>query len=200
MSRQICKKYEETLILAASGVADAATLNSLRGHLEECEACRTELDRLRRILSFIEDDSAAGGMACRQGLHAGLMKRLRAEPQKEAERPSGMSWARMLSWLRLSVTARVLLAIGAVGIVMLLIVRWAGEGGRNNSGSLATKAENQPAELDLFAGEPAGPAELRRSLVHSLEDFEVVLRRNDRASARRDPVAVPANARPVEGL
>ena len=147
----------------------------------------------------IEDDSAAR-MARTQGLHAGLMKRLRAEPQKEAERPSGMSWAQMLSWLRLSVTARVLFAIGAVGIVMLLIVRWAGEGGRNDSGNLAANAENKPAELDFFAGEPAGPAELRRSLVHSLEDFEVVLRRNDRASARRDPVAVPANARPVEGL
>src|SRR4051812_25626407 len=107
MSRQICKKYEEALILAACGVADAAILNSLRGHLEECEACRTELDRLRRILSVIEDDSAAGRMASTQGLHAGLMKRLRAEPQKEAECPSGMSWVRMLSWLRLSVTARV---------------------------------------------------------------------------------------------
>jgi len=199
MSPQICKKYEETLILTASGVADAATLNSLRGHLEECEVCRMQLDRLRRILSVIEDDSAAR-MARTQGLHAGLMKRLRAEPQKEAERPSGMSWAQMLSWLRLSVTARVLFAIGAVGIVMLLIVRWAGEGGRNDSGNLAANAENKPAELDFFAGEPAGPAELRRSLVHSLEDFEVVLRRNDRASARRDPVAVPANARPVEGL
>ena len=199
MSPPICKRYEETLILVASGVADAAAAEFLRAHLQECETCRTELDRLRRILSAIKDDSASAGMAPPQTLHAGLMKRLRAEAQEQAESPRAISWAEALrSWLRLRRRAWGLFALGAVGVVILLTVRWVGEHGKNNSGNLATGHDDISGKLDRLAGQAAGPAELRRSLVHSFEDFEIVLRRNDRLLAMREPVAVPSNARPTE--
>jgi hypothetical protein len=200
MSLQICKEHEEALILEASGIGDAAASELLRAHFDECETCRTELDRLRRILSAIKDDSAAARMTPPQTLHADLMKRLRAEAQEQAEGPQAISWAEALkSWLRLKRRVGALFALGAVGMVILLTVRWAGEGGKINSGGLAKRRHDKPGELDRFAGQPAGPAELRRSLLHSFEDFEIVLRRNDRLLAMREPVAVPSNARPAEG-
>ena len=200
MSLQICKEHEEALILVASGIADPAASELLRAHLDECETCRTELDRLRCILSAIKEDSAAASMTPPQTLHADLMKRLRADAQEQAEGPQAISWTEALkSWLRLRRRAGALFALGALGMVILLTVRWRGEGGKINSGDLAKRHDDKPTELDRFVGQPAGPAELRRSLVHSFEDFEIVLRRNDRLLAMREPVAVPSNARPAEG-
>ena len=200
MSLQICKEHEEALILVASGIGDAAASELLRTHLDECETCRTELDTLRRILCAIKQDSAAARMTAPQTLHADLMRRLRPEAQEQAEGPQAISWTQALkSWLRLRRRAGALFALGAVGMVILLTVRWVGEGGKINSGALAKRHDDKPGELDRFAGQPAGPAELRRSLVHSFEDFEIVLRRNDRLLAMREPVAVPSNARPAEG-
>jgi hypothetical protein len=199
MSLPICKKYEETLVLVASGVADAAAAEFLRAHLQECETCRAELDRLRRMLSAMKDDSASAGMAPPQTLHTGLMKRLRAEAQEQAESPRAISWAEAFkSWLHLRRRAWGLFALGAAGVVILLTIRWVREDGKINSGDLPTRHDDRRAELARLAGQPAGPAELRRSLVHSFEDFEIVLRRNDRLLAMREPVAVPSNARPAE--
>jgi hypothetical protein len=196
MNMQICKEHEEALILMASGIGDASASKLLCAHIDECEPCRTELDRLRRILSAIEDDSTAARMPPPQTLHVGLMKRLRAEAQEQAEGPRAISWVEAIKfWVPLRRRAWALFALGAVGVVILLTVRWVGQGGKINSRSLAKRGDDKPGELDRLAGQPAGPAELRRSLVHSFEDFETVLRGNDRVLAMREPVAVPSNAR-----
>jgi hypothetical protein len=198
MSQQICKVHEETLILVAAGVADAGSAGLLRAHVEECETCRAELERLKRILSAIgKEDLASAKMAPPQSLHTDLMKCLRAEPREQAETPRAITWVEGLkSLLRSRRTAWGLVALGAVGVVILLPARWVRTDGRINSGGLATSHNDKPSELKRFGGQPAGPAELRRSLVHSFEDFEFVLRRNDRLLAMREPLAVPSNARP----
>jgi len=199
MTLPICKKHEDSLILVASGVADAGTAKFLRDHLEECETCRAELDRLKRILSAIENEhSASARMTPPHTLHAGLMKRLRAEAQEQAERPRAVSWAETLKSLLQSRRRAWAFALGAMGVVILLTLRWVGEGGKIDSGGLGKGHDDKPGEVDRFAGQLAGPAELRRSLVHSFEDFEIILRRNDRLLAMREPVAVPSNARPPE--
>ena len=201
MSLATCKEHEETLILMASGVANAAPADGLRAHLEECEPCRAELDRLKRILHAIEKEhSASARMTPPQTLHTRLMKRLRAEAQVQAEGAQAISWTEVLkSWLLLRRRAWALFVLGTVGVVMLLTLRWIGEGGKVDSGGLVARHDDNPSELVRLARQPAGPAELRRSLVHSFEDFETVLRRNDRLLAMREPVAVPSNVRPADG-
>jgi hypothetical protein len=202
MTLPICKKHEESLILVASGVADAGTTEFLRAHLEECETCRAELDRLKRILSAMEQEhSASARMTPPQTLHPGLMKRLRAEAHEQPEGPTSISWADALkSWLQSRRRAWAIFALGAMGAVILVTLRWVGESGKKiNSADLAKWHDNKPGELARFAGQLAGPVELRRSLLHSFEDFEIVLRRNDRLLATRDPVAIPSNARSLEG-
>jgi len=158
MSLQICKEHEEALILVASGIGDAAASELLHAHLDECETCRTELDRLRRILSAIKDDSAAARMTPPQTLHADLMKRLRAEAQEPAEGPQAISWAEALkSWLRLKRRAGALFALGAVGMVILLTVRWVGEGGKSIREVLLKGTTTNQVSWIALPGNPLGP-------------------------------------------
>src|ERR1044071_8259253 len=132
MTLPICKKHEESLILVASGVADAGTTEFLRAHLEECETCRAELDRLKRILSAMEQEhSASARMTPPQTLHPGLMKRLRAEAHEQPEGPTSISWADALkSWLQSRRRAWAIFALGAMGAVILVTLRWVGESGK----------------------------------------------------------------------
>jgi len=84
----------------------------------------------------------------------------------------------------------VVVATGIVGWVL-------GIGhGQTKPQRVATASSGSESEMEPNS-QPAGPRELRRALVHSLDDFENVLRRNDRLLASREPLAVSVRTRPA---
>jgi hypothetical protein len=202
MSLNFCNAYEEILILVASGAATAEEANRARAHLDGCGTCRSELERLRRMISVIEPRSSPiSRSAAPQSLHAGLMTRSRAEPPGGLKRTTVLLWLEPLrSWCLSrraavwSIAALIVVTASILGIVWRLSLNQ----GVNQSGKFAAARDHNSTRANSSRGEPEGPAELRLALSRSFEDFEVALRLNDQLSALREPMVVPSNSRSVE--
>jgi hypothetical protein len=126
-------------------------------------------------------------------LHAGLMARLRSESGDQPEPTRWPFWFEALeSWISSPRGAWGLVAAGVTAVLVLLAVQWIGTGKGVAPSGRATIASNGGApSVQRAETEPASPAEFRRALVSSLEDFEIALRRNDHLLATREPIATP---------
>jgi anti-sigma factor RsiW len=201
MSLNFCNAYEEILILVASGAATAEEANRARAHLDGCGTCRSELERLRRMISVIElRSSPIARSAAPESLHAGLMTRLRAETAGGPKRTTVLfrleplrSWclSRRAVW---SIAALIVVAASILGIVW----RFSLNQRVIQSGKFAAARDGNSTRANSSREEPEGPAELRLALSRSFEDFEMALRLNDQLSALREPMVVTSRSRSVE--
>lgn len=190
MNTLTCRQLEEDLVLSASG---EPTSEPLRTHLERCHDCREAYTRMRATLQAFEDAAEKAPPRLPDGLHTRLTQRLQTEsvPPRGAQVAHG--WGKSLSqffwhW-RYSLSA-----VGLIIVAAILVVRSMGPQPRH-----LESTENRlpgPAALTRAnpAGQPASPVDLRCALVRSFDDFEELLRRNDRLLAARDPVAVPVRS------
>jgi hypothetical protein len=201
MSLNFCNAYEEILILVASDAATAEEANRAHAHLDGCGTCRAELERLRQMISAIEQGSSpVSRCAAPESLHAGLMTRLRAET---VGLPKRMTVPFRLEPLRSSCFSR----RAAWGVAALIVVtvtllftvwRFSLNQSAVQSGKFAGPRDGNSTRATTTRAEAAGPAELRLALSRSFEDFEMALRVNDQLFAMREPMVVPSKARALE--
>jgi anti-sigma factor RsiW len=201
MSLNFCNAYEEILILVASGAATAEEANRARAHLDGCGTCRSELERLRRMISVIEQASSPiSRSAAPESLHARLMTHLRAETVGLPKRTTVPLWLEPLRSWRLS--RQVVWGMAALSVVTvgILFTVWRFSVGQSviHSGKLGAALDSNSPRLPSSGSEAAGPAELRLALSRSFEDFEMALRLNDQVFAMREPMVVPSKSRSVE--
>jgi anti-sigma factor RsiW len=201
MSLNICNAYEDIVILVASGAASPEEANRAQAHLDGCGTCRAELERLRGIISAIEQASSPiSRSAVPESLHARLMTRLRAEPAGCPARTIVPFWLESLRSRCLSRPGAWSMAAVSVVTVTILFTVW--RFGANQSvvqlGKLATARDSDSTGANNSHEEPAGPAELRQALSRSFEDFETALRLNDHLVGMREPMVVPSKSRTAE--
>jgi anti-sigma factor RsiW len=201
MSLNFCNAYEDILILVASGAASAEEANRAQAHLDACGHCRRELERLRGMISAIDQAcSPIPSSTAPQSLHANLMRRLRVETAGWPKRTTAPFWMEPLqSWClwRRAAWRRAALSIVTVAIAFTV---W--HFGVNQSvvqsGKSADGRHDNLVRVNSNQGEPAGPVELRLALSRSFEDFEMALRQNDQLLATREPMVVPSKSRSAE--
>jgi anti-sigma factor RsiW len=201
MSLNFCNAYEDILILVASGTASAEEANRAQAHLDGCGNCRRELERLRGMISAIDQAcSPISNSTAPQSLHADLMTRLRVETAGWPKRTTVPFWIEPLqSWCLWRRTAWRWAALSIV-IVAIAFTVW--RFGLNQSvvqsGKFAAGRDGNSVRVNSNQGEPAGPVELRLALSRSFEDFEMALRLNDQLFAMREPMVVPSKSRSAE--
>jgi hypothetical protein len=201
MNSNSCNAYEEALILMASGAASVEEANRAQAHLDGCGTCRAELERLREIISAIEQGaSPVCRSAAPESLHPRLLMRLRAETAGRPERrivPFRMEPLR--SWCLSRKVTWGMAALSIVTVTILILVWRVGVNQRVvQSGKFAAVRGGKAARVNSSLSEPEGPAELRLALSRSFEDFELALRLNDQIFAMREPMVVPSKSRSAE--
>ena len=199
MSQSQCHEFEDRLIPVASGVADVAERQHMNAHLAQCDRCRTQFDRVRRVLGAIENQSAMSPFPTEPTIppdfHGRLMRRLRAEEGRPAERHGSPVLESVGRWLRTQHSAWKAIAATAAAILVLFALQRVWETAARRRGTPFTeRVANVPA-VEVRGDQPARPAELRQAVVRSLEDFDALLRRNDILLSMREPTAGPAMPR-----
>jgi hypothetical protein len=201
MSLNFCNAYEEVLILVASGAASAEEANHAQAHLDGCGTCRAELERLRGMISAIEQASSPiSRSAAPKSLHARLMTRLRAETVGSPKRSTVPLWLEPQRSRRLS--RRIAWSMAALSVVTVSILftvwRFSVDQIVIHPGKLGAALDSNSPRVHGSGSEAVGPTEFRLALSRSFEDFEMALRLNDQVSAMREPMVVPSKSRSVD--
>jgi len=127
------EQFAEDLALYALGALEGDERAGLEKHLEECSACRRELQRLRGDLSLLA--MSASGPAPPQRSRQRLLSAIAKEP-RSAPATRSAPWWRAFEWLG---------ALAAVAVVGLLLSQ--NTNLRRQLVSLQTELTNQQAEL-----------------------------------------------------